>query len=143
MHSTNPDMCRRVYDYLTSHPELHAQEQFFGRRVSVVAHNDYSYIDGDCRSGIGFSTPVEHKCGTTMCVAGAAVYLDALDHNDFVTIDGEELITWPGVDKASYLLGLNSQDAGNLFYTMEKQTVLNALERLATGETFEMEYADE
>lgn len=101
----NIPYARKVLEHLTAHPEEHNQTNF-GMRTS---------------------------CGTTACIAGATILMDA---DTTVLWDGVGMFgavttpTRPGqcvTDRAAELLGLNSYDAGRLFYNMSNVESLDML----------------
>lgn len=108
---------RRVYDYLVAHPERHNQ------------------------GGFGH----KNSCGTTMCIAGTAAWLDPgipvygwfddynkglvmLDKNCFSATSGDSVSpTDKIVARAGELLGLTPVEANQLFYTFHNQVALDVL----------------
>lgn len=107
----NYPLIRKVRDHIRAHPEEHNQDQW-GTWTS---------------------------CGTTHCVAGHAVILagakptwDLHEHGGYsmraVEYDGR---MWSVGDLAQHLLGINSDQADDLFFVFNDAGALDMLDRFA------------
>lgn len=102
-----------ILENIAAHPELHNQSNF----------------------------AVKTECGTVMCAAGWACYLNGDTFVDFKPFGlGEfsvEVLTENGVmeiaDRAAGLLGLDNSQACSLFYDMDHSAVLTKLQDIADG----------
>jgi hypothetical protein len=140
----NREHCQEVLDYLLAHPEKHAQ-------CLWVAPPSVAETARDERN----------LCHTTACVAGTAALLSGRYDFDFVDItlpsgrivhglrelydgktweeheigrdDNFDTDTWFCEAGAEYL-GLDSTEAGLLFYEMDNETALLKLKEYANGE---------
>jgi hypothetical protein len=94
-----------VYNFLNAFPEKHDQDSF----VEGVTTN---------------------LCGTTMCIAGTAVFLDGGVKALTETLEGDR----PDFDvQARELLGLTRDESRALFYTYDNENALKALKALIKG----------
>lgn len=92
-------LAQQIVDFIIENPEKHNQDVFFQ----------------------------ETDCGTTMCIAGAAIMIA------YGITSGDKLYADPE-DIAAPLLGLDSREAARLFYTAENERALNATMAIASGD---------
>jgi hypothetical protein len=114
-------MAQAVVDYIESHPDKHEQASWFGKK--------FTGPDGE-EDNMGFAyeqTVSPTACGTTMCVAGTALWLDAGMPDKIV------IPTFPD-ELAAPLLGLNEEEAYALFFNMDESRALDMLRALANGD---------
>ena len=123
----NTELFAKIRDMIREHPEQHDQSAWE-------------------------SQPVD-ECGTTRCVAGWAVYLEAgaplltSDSGVYLTPEVEALGLRLGLVRGGFeddldmipviaqrLLGLDDRQAHQLFYRMNNQQALEQVERYAEGE---------
>lgn len=113
----NAEKCQEVLDYLLAHPQYHNQSYV----ISQVEDN----IDE------------ENICGTTMCIAGCAMFLD--NPKEFMQVFsdpdiGEGLEPHDWETRAAKILGLTGFEAADLFWVMNNDQALHALKEYANGE---------
>lgn len=89
----NVEMCKKVYDYITEHPDQHDQESF------------------------------QNACGTTRCIAGWAAYFEGYrpisgDYGRAWSRDGDGRT--PPEDIGRSVLGLSLEEADRIFYEMDE-----------------------
>lgn len=99
---TRRALAESVLNYIAEHPEKHDQSSFFS---------------GD-----------PNECGTTMCIAGTAAFLNAQATLNWASGNTEE--------KAQRLLGLNTAEKEALFFEMDNGIALTRLKKVAIGEEF-------
>lgn len=102
-----------VLDYLESQPEKHNQESYFRLPANVKPE----------------TLTEENFCGTTMCIAGTALYLDQGIEGIVNFYDGLDADEYSGQK-----LGLDAVEANTLFYTFDNATALDALRAIAAGD---------
>lgn len=98
-------MAQRVLDYIHEHPEAHDQKQFFNDTAS---------------------------CGTTMCIAGTALFLEYGIQSDYEFFDRNFEGSFTNV--AGRLLGLTDYEAEDLFYKMNNEIAVQMLKCIITGD---------
>lgn len=93
----NVAMCKKVYDYITSHPDKHDQNWFENR----------------------------NGCNTTRCIAGWAAYLDGWRRfgGGLWVKDGVALVE----DIGRSVLGLSEDEADRIFLEMDKSIATTQL----------------
>jgi len=113
------NMRKAVLAYLKTNPERHNQSSW------VYSNDIYSFNDIDVLE------MREGMCNTTMCVAGTAVFLDALESNTpRIHILGDNGWT----KKAASILGLDYDTAYHMFMNMNNTQVLEKLQELSLEE---------
>lgn len=113
-----------VLDYLIENPEKHDQREWV--------------TDSDGEYPRGFAEP--NFCGSTMCAAGAAVWLmkgnpffsQVINSPNFIDVDGEHLDKW--THHGSQALGIDYNVGDALFNTMDKSKALDLLTALANDD---------
>lgn len=126
MHSTVKTRAHAqdILDYLETHPERHDQTHWFLPNGDVDRNWSLRQIGESVERGD------YNICGTTMCVAGASVYL----------IEGQEGVAsaLKSVDfdeRAEHNLGLNFDESHCLFYDLrDNAKALDALRAIANGD---------
>lgn len=100
-------MAQRVLDYIHEHPEQHDQKQFFG---------------------------ASYDCGTTMCIAGTALFLEYGIQSDSAFYQRDFGLTF--TDVAGPLLGLDENEADDLFYKMDNEIAVQMLKCIIAGDEY-------
>lgn len=111
----NTELAQQVLDYIIENPEQHEQEYFVAR---WDGNGEYIFPDDSFTS-----------CSTTMCVAGTAVAL--IEGIDSLFIDHPRIEV---AARATEYLGLDPDDADNLFYCMNNSAAVDAVGALAQGD---------
>jgi hypothetical protein len=106
MQSTEQTRARaqEVLDYIHEHPERHDQNHWI-------------------------KDPDSTGCGTSMCVAGTATWLE----------HGSKAIHLDSEIEASKLFGLSYWECQVLFYDMDKERAVQKLKKVVVGEEFSKE----
>lgn len=107
-----------VVDYIIEHPEQHDQRFFVG--VPSIKHDGQRVEAG--------RLPDENICGTTMCIAGTAVYTSRSTEMVKCVENGFE-------PEAAEILGLNEDECDMLFFTMDNNVALDMTIALAHGDS--------
>jgi len=123
----NRQNAKKVYRFLKSHPEVHAQNVWMGK---INEDGDSDVLSSNELEELSDKSPNDNICGTNMCVAGATTFL----------LDGKSgLDYWAGGnsrrgrERAAELLGLDQYDSRALFYTMSEEEALDKLKGYAEG----------
>jgi hypothetical protein len=99
-----------VLDYIIANPEKHDQRHF------VADSSSFQFDD--------------NVCGTTMCIAGTAVFViegvSALRECTFGSLDFEH--------EGARILGLDEAEATALFYTMDNEVAVDMTNAIAQGD---------
>jgi hypothetical protein len=101
-----------VYDFISANPD---------------AHNQKNYFDNP-----------EGHCGTTMCIAGTALFLE-YGHKSLGDFDVYRNSNHPDSsidDIAGELLGLNMHEAMSLFFDMDNDSAMRRLKFIVAGDEF-------
>lgn len=125
MPEINTAMFQRIHHQITTHPESHNQSFFEMAAVS---------------------------CGTTRCVAGWAVWFEAEDRPElgggavfeiastYLEVEGLPAPGSPAAGgriaseiAAAHILGLDTDAADRLFYTLDNDRAVECVEELAAG----------
>lgn len=120
-------VAQRTFDYLNSNPDKHNQQYWVGNNggTAWISRNE----DGN------LTIPMlneENFCNTTLCAAGAVVFLEqGLEGVNEILFDDESA---DFDDVAASYLGLDSIEAYSLFYDTGNEGALNALLALAQGD---------
>lgn len=104
-------VAQSVVDYIKAHPESHDQREWVNPPKG--------------RRGIPLSE--KNICGTTMCAAGTTVFI----------VDGAEALNEPVYTfehNAAEYLGLEYDEAMDLFYNMSNFHAVKQLEAIAAGD---------
>lgn len=119
---------QEVLDYLEAHPERHDQSLWTTQSLSEVGAKPARDLK---------------VCDTTMCVAGTVVFLEALANDtsiaDVLDVDPNGYFNEERsyARKGAELLGLNDEDAWQLFYNKTDEQAVEDLRRLAAGQSIE------
>jgi hypothetical protein len=101
------EMAQKVVDYIGDNPERHSQSWFCS----------------------GWED--EGMCDTTMCIAGTAVFLEG---GSEALVEGRQNgVKW-WTDNGARILGLNKNEALNLFYCMDNEAAVAATVAIAQGD---------
>lgn len=103
-------LAQNILDFIHEYPEKHSQETFFGDR----------------------------GCGTTMCIAGTALYL-TYGISTLQEFSGSELYDLDDSisGSAGELLGLEtSHEIDHIFYEMNPEEAIQKLKHLVTGDVW-------
>lgn len=106
-----------VVNYLEKYPERHNQTTWFRAGDRAVS---YGVTD-------------ENICGTTMCIAGATMFLtEGMERfTDYISI-GNDARDWER--DAGKRLGLHADEAHWLFHTVDNDVALEAVKAIADGD---------
>jgi hypothetical protein len=122
INETTKANAQAVLDYIEQHPEKHDQGNWFGENVTMN--------DGETGNlSYGYGEEIDpNVCGTTMCIAGTALWLKAGMPNKIVIPD------FPDQEAAPWL-GLESEEETHaLFYNMDENAAVNMLRGMANGD---------
>lgn len=109
-------MAQDIIDFFIENPEKHAQSSVCGDGLTQLEKMDNIPDD---------------LCGTTLCIAGSAVYLNE-GLEGLKKLVRAEYTGWD--TKAAELLGLNPYESHLLFYTMDNQRAFDATNAIANGD---------
>lgn len=109
-------MAQSVINYIELNPKKHMQSAWF-----AVVNDNGEIID---------STPKTNGCGTTMCAAGTVAWLEHGDEAFKMQEQDPDFCFRTG----ARLLGLDMDEARELFYDTNNEEALLALRHLAKGE---------
>jgi len=113
------ETAQRVLDFINANPAVHRQTTYFGDRVNT-----------------------ENYCGTTMCVAGTALYVE-YGINSPMSFYEHPVFGRRGNDHtgnsyakvAGPLLGFeNADESDAIFYEMDNERAVQKLKHLVTGD---------
>jgi hypothetical protein len=107
---------QRVVDYLEMNPHKHNQKSYFGNGSLPVDFQDDERFEAEA-------------CGTTMCIAGTAAWMDAGMPKTLIVDNGR--VEYIGAD----FLGLDCwEEREHIFYNYDNAGSLDMLRALANGD---------
>lgn len=120
-----------VLDYLIMNPEKHDQTAWAGITHDTEDFPTYFWSTHN-------EATEENLCGTTMCVAGTAVYLsdgiEGLNACGQGAIGGTNATQETWVRRGAELLGLDMVEANVLFFTLDNDKAIDMLVAVANGD---------
>lgn len=134
----NTEACQEVLDYLLAHPEKHCQRYLARAWDKLKAYLGSGALDAELRV-VEKAYPQANVCGTTMCIAGTAMFLQGrleLSNEGYERIDGVQLSgreRW--IAEGAKALGLTYDQARSLFMEMDNDKALHMLKEYANGES--------
>lgn len=116
-------MAQDVVDYIVENPERHNQANWV---VSVDDGTQHQVVDAIKK------VKEEGVCGTTMCIAGTAIYLKYGVEGLVRAGDPRSTLHFEHVGAA--LLGLDDEESRALFFEMDNDKAIDATVAIANGD---------